>query len=53
MFQLEQNMLNTIYVILNIHLNYNLDICLSSRFSLKKVLPLCEGEGMGTKIRNS
>jgi hypothetical protein len=29
-------MLNTIYVILNMHLNYNLDICPSGRFSFKK-----------------
>ena len=41
-------MLNTIYVILNMHLNYNLDIRLNGRFSLKKVSPLCEGEDVGS-----
>jgi hypothetical protein len=41
-------MLNTIYVILNMHLNYNLDIRPSGRFSLKKVSPLCEGEGVSS-----
>ena len=48
MLQLEPNMLNTIYVSLNMHLNYNLDIRPNSRFSLKKVSPLHEGEGMGS-----
>jgi hypothetical protein len=41
-------MLNTIYFILNIHLNCILDIRPSGRFSLKKVLPLCEDEGVGS-----
>ena len=44
MLQLEPNMLNTKYVILNMHLNYNLDIRPSGRFSLKKVW----GEGVGS-----
>jgi hypothetical protein len=48
MLQLKTNILNTIYVILNMHLNYNLDIRSSDHFSLKKVSPLYEGEGMGS-----
>ena len=43
-------MLNTIYVISNMHLNYNVGIRPNGHFSLQKVLPLCEGEGMGLKM---
>jgi hypothetical protein len=48
MLQLKPNILNTIYVISNMHLNYNLGIRSSGHFSLKKVSPLCEGEGVGS-----
>jgi hypothetical protein len=48
MLQLKPNVLNTIYVILNMHLNYNLGIHFSGHFSLQKVLSLCEDEGMGS-----
>ena len=48
MLQLKPNILNTIYVILNMHLNYNLDIRSSGHFSLQKVSPLYENEGMGS-----
>jgi hypothetical protein len=41
-------MLNTIYVILNIHLNYNLDIRPNGHFFLKIVSPFYEGEGVGS-----
>jgi hypothetical protein len=34
-------MLNTIYVISNMHLNYNFGIRPNGRFSLKKLSPLC------------
>jgi hypothetical protein len=40
--QLKPNMLNTIYVISNMHLNYNLGIHPSGYSSLQKVSPLCE-----------
>jgi hypothetical protein len=48
MFQLKPNMLNTIYVISNMHLNYNLSIRLSGHFSPQKVLPLCESDDVGS-----
>jgi hypothetical protein len=48
MLQLKPNILNTIYVILNMHLNYNLGIRSSGHFSLQKVSPLYEDEGMGS-----
>jgi hypothetical protein len=44
MLQLKPNILNTIYVISNMHLNHNLGIRSSGHFSLQKVSPLCEGE---------
>ena len=48
MLQLKPNILNTIFVILNMHLNYNLGIRSSGHFSLQKVSPFCEGEGVGS-----
>jgi hypothetical protein len=48
MLQLESNTLNKIYVISNMHLNYNLCIRPSGRFSLKKVSLLCEGKSVGS-----
>jgi hypothetical protein len=46
MFQLKPNMLNTIYVISNMHLNYNLGICPIGHSSLQKVSPLYKGESV-------
>ena len=46
MLQLKPNILNTIYVILNMHLNYNLGIRSSGHFSFQNVSPLYEGEGV-------
>ncbi len=48
MLQLKPNILNTKYVILKMHLNFNFGIRSSGHFSLQKVSPLCEGEGMGS-----
>jgi hypothetical protein len=48
MLQLKPNILNTIYVILNMHLNYNLGIRSGGHFSFQKVSPFCEGEGVGS-----
>jgi hypothetical protein len=48
MLQLKPNILNTIYVISNMHVNYNLGIRTSGHFSIQNVSPLCEGEGMGS-----
>ena len=46
MLQLKPNMSNTIYIISNMYLNYNLGIRSSAHFSLQKVSSLCEGEGV-------
>ena len=48
MLQLKPNMLNTIYVISNMHLNYNFSIFLGGHSSPQKVSPLYEGEGVGS-----
>ena len=48
MLQLKPNILNTIYVISNMHLNYNLGIRSSVHFSIQKVSPFSEGEGVGS-----
>jgi hypothetical protein len=48
MLQLKPNILNTMYVISNMHVNYNLGIRSSGYFSIQKVSPLCEDEGMGS-----
>ena len=48
MLQLKPNILNTIFVILNMHLNYNLGIRSGGHLSLQKVSPFCEGEGVGS-----
>ena len=43
MLQLEPNMLNTIYVTSNMHLNYNLGIRPNGHSSPQKISSLCEG----------
>jgi hypothetical protein len=43
-------MLNTIYVISNMHLNFHLGICPSGHSRAQKVSPLCEGVGSIPKI---
>jgi hypothetical protein len=48
MLQLKLNMFNTIYVISNMHINYNLGICPSGHSSLQKVSPLYKVKGVGS-----